>query len=133
MEDETIVSEVVESQDEAVEFNETMPTKPATTKSNRRGHSPRTIEELEHNVLLSDMTPLELQKYAAHLRDENAVLRGQLKTLRESFEGVNKQKRAAETAYNQLAVAAKTQIQFCKDTVAQAYKTLAYMQPLEVE
>lgn len=125
---------VQENEDLTTEVIPTAPVeenKPTTTKS-RRGHQPRSIEELE-NVAVSEMTPAELQKYVTHLRDDNTVLRGQIKTLRDSFTGVQKQKQEIETAYNQLAVAAKTQIQFCKDTVAQAYKTLAYMQPLEVE
>lgn len=102
------------------------------TKTSKRGQHPRSIEELE-KVAVSKMTPAEIQKYVAHLRDENVVLHNQMKTLQDSFTGIQKQKRELEIAYNQLAVAAKTQIQFCKDTIAQAHKTLIYMQPLEVE
>lgn len=105
--------------------------KPTTTKS-RRGHQPRPIETLDE-LAVSEMTPVELQKYVTHLRDDNAVLHSQLATLRDSFTGVQKQKQELETAYHSLIIASKTQIQFCKDTVAQAYKTLTYMQPLEVE
>lgn len=106
-------------------------TKKSVTKS-RRGQQPRSIEVLE-SISVSEMSPAELIKYVDHLRQDNNMLRSQLRTMQDSFAGLQKQKQELETEQHKLAVAAKTQIQFCKDTVAQAYKTLAYMQPLEVE
>lgn len=90
----------------------------------------RTIEELE-NVATKAMNPAEIKKYVDHLRDENRLLQSQLKSLKEAFVGVQTQKDQQAQLFQQYQLAAKTQLQFCKDTVAQAYKTLHYMQPLE--
>lgn len=114
------------SEEAIKEYNE----RTAKQSKSRRGHNPRTIDELSE-ISVTDMTPAELQKYATYLREENNMLHGQLITLRDSFEGVQKQKQEIETEYQQLKRAALVQIQFCKDTVAQAYKTLTYMSPLE--
>lgn len=90
----------------------------------------RSIEELG-SVATKAMTPTEIKKYVDHLRDTNVTLETQLKSLREAFMGVQKQKVHQDELLRQVNLAAKTQIQFCKDTIAQAYKTLHYMQPLE--
>ena len=90
----------------------------------------RSLEELA-SVATKAMTPTEIKKYVDHLRDANASLEAQLKSLREAFIGAQKQKAHQDELLQQLNLAAKTQIQFCKDTMAQAYKTLHYMQPLD--
>lgn len=90
----------------------------------------RSIEEL-NSVATKAMTPTEIKKYVDHLRDANVTLEAQLKSLREAFTGVQKQKAYQDELLQRFSLAAKTQIQFCKDTVAQAYKTLHYMQPLD--
>jgi hypothetical protein len=90
----------------------------------------RTIEELG-NVATKTMNPAEIKKYVDYLRDENRRLQGHLNSLKEAFVGVQTQKDKQSQMLQQYQLAAKTQIQFCKDTVAQAFKTLHYMQPLE--
>lgn len=99
------------------------PVKPAKIKD-------RTLEELE-NVATKTMSPSEIKKYVDYLREECAVQKVQLKSLKEAFTGVQEQKERQTQLLQQYQLAAKTQIQFCKDTVAQAYKTLHYMQPIE--
>lgn len=90
----------------------------------------RTIEELE-NVATKAMNPAEIKKYVDHLRDENRLLQSQLKSLKDAFVGIQSKKEQQAQLFQQYQLAAKTQIQFCKDTVAQAYKTLHYMQAIE--
>lgn len=89
----------------------------------------RTIEEL-HNVATKSMTPSELKKYVDYLRDTNAAQKVQLNSLKDAFAGVQKQKEQQAQLLQQYQLAAQSQVQFCKDTVAQAYKALHYMQPL---
>jgi ABC-type transporter Mla subunit MlaD len=89
----------------------------------------RTLEELA-TVAPKMMTPTELKKYVDYLRDANTTLTVQLNSLKDAFTGVQKQKEAMAQTLQQYKTAANTQVQFCKDTVAQAYKTLLYMQPL---
>ena len=89
----------------------------------------RSIEELE-KVATKAMTPSEIKKYVDYLRDTVAAKTAQLNTLKDAFAGAQKQKDAQAQMLQQLSMAANSQIQFCKDTVAQAYKALHYMQPL---
>ena len=91
----------------------------------------RPIEELE-NVAVKNMSEKELKKYVDYLRDTKTALYNQLTTLKDAFSGVQKQKQVAEEELKQYKLAANTQIQFCKDTLAQAFKAVHYMAPLEV-
>lgn len=90
----------------------------------------RTIEELE-KVATKTMSPSEIKKYVDYLREECSTQKAMLKSLKEAFTGVQQQKEKQAQLLQQYQLAAKTQIQFCKDTVAQAYKTLHYMHPIE--
>ena len=90
----------------------------------------RSIEELA-KVSTKAMNPAEIKKYVDYLRDENARLANQLETLKNAFAGIQAQKDKQAQAFQQFQLAAKTQIQFCKDTMAQAYKTLHYMQSID--
>lgn len=90
----------------------------------------RSIEELG-NVATKNMSPSEIKKYVDYLRDETARQAVQLNSLKEAFVGVQAQKDKQAKYLQQYQLAAKSQIQFCKDTVIQAYKTLHYMQDIE--
>lgn len=91
----------------------------------------RTLEELDKAPVKS-MSEKEVRKYVDHLRDTNAALMVQLESMREAFQGVQTQKQQLEQKFTQYQIAANTQIQFCKDTLAQAFKAVHYMQSLEV-
>jgi hypothetical protein len=91
----------------------------------------RTLEEL-NTMATKNMSEKEIKKYVDYLRDNVATLTTQLRTMQEAFQGVQKQHQKTEQEYAQFRVAANTQIQFCKDTLAQAFKAVHYMQPLEV-
>lgn len=90
----------------------------------------RTIEQLE-SVAVKNMTEKELKKYVDYLRDYKAATTTQMQTLKDAFAGVKKQHTALEAEFNAFKMAAKTQIQFCKDTLTQAFKSVHYMAPLE--
>lgn len=92
----------------------------------------RTLEELE-NASVNSMTEKEVKKYINYLREYKNSVDSQLKTLKEAFTGLQKQKEAQETEFHAYKVAANTQIAFCKDTLAQAFKAVHYMAPLEVQ
>lgn len=100
-----------------------VPTKPVKVKD-------RSIEEL-NSVATKSMSPTEIKKYVDYLRDYNASLETRLKSLKDAFAGLQSQKDQLAKTHQQFQLAAKSQIQFCKDTVAQAYKTLHYMQNLD--
>lgn len=99
------------------------PTKPVKVQE-------RTLEELD-NVAVKNMSEKELKKYIDHLRDVKTTLENQLRTLRDAFTGIKKQQEITESEFNAYKVAANTQIAFCKDTLAQAFKAVHYMAPLE--
>jgi hypothetical protein len=90
----------------------------------------RALEELEH-IPTKNMTEKEIKKYVDYLRDVNVTLANQLKTLKDAFAGVQKQKDQTEADFAAYRAAANTQIAFCKDTLAQAFKAVHYMAPLE--
>lgn len=101
------------------------PLKPAKAKE-----TIRTLEELE-SAPIKGMSDKEIKKYIEFLREETGQLRAQLQTLKDAFTGVQKQKAAVEQEYTAFKLAARTQISFCKETLAQAYKSVHYMAPLE--
>jgi archaellum component FlaC len=106
-------------------------TQEASLKPQKVKVQERTIEELEH-AAVKTMSEKELKKYIDYLRDTKTSLCNQLTTLKDAFSGVQKQKQVAEEELKQYKLAANTQIQFCKDTLAQAFKAVHYMAPLEV-
>ena len=90
----------------------------------------RTLEQL-NNVPVKNMTERELKKYVDNLRDTNVALMNQLNTIKEAFTGIKKQQERTEAEFAAYKAAAMTQIAFCKDTLAQAFKAVHYMAPLE--
>lgn len=91
----------------------------------------RTLEQLD-SVPVKNMTEKELKKYVDHLRDCKVTAEVQLSSLKEAFTGLKKQQERTEAEYAAFRAAANTQIAFCKDTLAQAFKAVHYMAPLEV-
>lgn len=90
----------------------------------------RTLEELD-KVPVKSMTEKELKKYVDHLRDCKVTAEIQINNLKEAFTGLKKQQERTATEYAAFRAAANTQIAFCKDTLAQAFKAVHYMAPLE--
>ena len=102
----------------------------ASLKPTKATKPERTIEELD-KVPVKSMTEQELKKYIDYLRDYKATADHQMETLKDAFSGLQKQKTNLEEEYRQFKIAANTQLQFCKDTLAQAFKAVHYMAPLE--
>lgn len=91
----------------------------------------RTLEQLD-SVPVKHMTEKEIKKYVDYLRDCKVTAEVQLSNLKEAFAGLKKQQERTEADYAAFRAAANTQIAFCKDTLAQAFKAVHYMAPLEV-
>lgn len=108
----------------SLKLRPTKPEKPAKVPE-------RTLEELE-NVPVKNMTEKELKKYVDYLRDCKVTAEVQLNSLKEAFTGLKKQQERTVAEYAAFKTAANTQIAFCKDTLAQAFKAVHYMAPLEV-
>lgn len=106
------------------------PTQEASLKPQKVKVVERTIEELE-NIAVKNMSEKELKKYVDYLRDYKVTAEKQITTLKDAFTGVKKQKEQTEIEFQRYKLAANTQIQFCKDTLAQAFKSVHYMAPLE--
>lgn len=101
-----------------------------STKSTKPAKAERTLEEL-NSVSVKSMSEKELKKYVDYLRDCKVTAEAQLASLKEAFTGLKKQQDRTEAEYAAYRTAAKTQIEFCKDTLAQAFKAVHYMAPLE--
>lgn len=90
----------------------------------------RSIEELE-KLPVSKMTPREIHKYVDYLRDAKITAENKNAAYSKAYESLQTQKNALEQQFNNYRLTAHTHLQYCKDTVAQAYKAILMMKDLE--